>query len=96
MRADVAYCSRMSDVLQIVVCAPLAEIAGLKFDPATAPYSEYTQVECPHCRQGMWLGARGRVEVEAGRAQMICVTCAHRTGLMTHDSQMQRLTDRDA
>jgi len=82
--------------LQIVVCAPLAEIGGLKFDPATAPYSTYTQVECPHCRQAMWLGQRGRVEVEAGRAQMICVACAVRTGLMRPGDEMQPLTDRDA
>jgi hypothetical protein len=81
---------------QIVVCAPLAEIAGLKFDPETAPYSTYTQVECPHCRQGMWLGARGRVEVEAGRAQMICVVCAVQTGVMGPGDDMKKLTDRDA
>ena len=82
--------------LQIVVCPPLVAIADLKFDPATAPYSEYTQVECPHCGQGMWLGARGRIEVESGRAQMICVLCAVATGLMEPDTPLQRLTDRDA
>jgi hypothetical protein len=82
--------------INIVVCAPLAEIAGLKFDPATAPYSEYTQVECPHCRQGMWIGARGRVEVEAGRSQMICMVCAVLTGLVGADTPMKPLTDRDA
>jgi len=82
--------------LQIVVCAPLAAVGELKFDPATAPYSEYTQVDCPHCRQGMWLGARGREMVEAGHAQMICMACAVQTGLMTSHDELRRLTDRDA
>jgi len=81
--------------INIVVCAPLAEIGGLKWDPSMAPYSQYTQVLCPHCALGMWLGQRGRVEVEAGRAQMICMPCAVRTGLLGPGDKMQQLTDRD-
>lgn len=80
---------------QIVVCAPFLDVGGVKFDPAGAPYSTYTKVECPHCRQQMWLGERGRREVETGQAQMICMVCAVRTGLMDPGTQMQRLTDRD-
>ena len=82
--------------LQIVVCAPLAAVGELVFDPATAPYSAYTQVECPHCRQPMWLGERSRLMVETGRAQMICVVCAVTTGIMGPDTPMSRLTDRDS
>ena len=82
--------------LQIVVCAPLAAVAHLQFDPATAPYSIYTQVECPHCRQGMWLGARSRILVETGHAQMMCVVCAVKLGHMGPDTPMAKLTDRDS
>jgi hypothetical protein len=77
--------------LQIVLCAPLAEIAGLKFDPATAPYSTYTQVECPHCRQGMWLGQRSRELVETGKAQMMCMVCAVTLGVAGHDTPIKGL-----
>lgn len=80
----------------IVVCAPFAAVGELQFNPKDAPYSTYTQVDCPHCRQSMWLGARGRVEVEAGRAQMMCMVCAVQLGLYTDAEQMQKLTDRDA
>lgn len=81
---------------QIVICPPLAAVADLKFDPGTAPYSVYTQVECPHCRQPMWLGIRGRELVEGGHAQMMCLICAMENGVVDGESQMQRLTDRDA
>jgi hypothetical protein len=77
--------------LNIVLCAPLAEIGGLRFDPKTAPYSEYTQVECPHCRQGMWLGERSRDLVESGAAQMMCMVCAVRTGIVEGDTPITNL-----
>ena len=82
--------------LNIVICPPLAEIAGLTFDPATAPYSKYTQVECPHCAQGMWLGQRGRQLVETGQAQMMCVACAVKTGVLEAVDRVGQLTDQDA
>jgi hypothetical protein len=67
--------------LRFVICPNVAAIGTFQFDPATAPYTEYTQENCPRCHERMWLGARSRAEVEAGRAQMICVLCAILSGL---------------
>jgi hypothetical protein len=78
----------------IVVCAPVSPVGGKVFDPADAPYSEYSKVRCPHCRQPMWLGARGRAEVESGRAQMMCMVCAVQLGLYS-GGDIPKLTDRD-
>ena len=81
--------------IQIVVCAPVAEIGGIQFDPATAPYAKYTKADCPRCHQAMWIGSRGRALVERGEAQMMCVVCAIQLGIYTPDTKMQKLTDRD-
>jgi hypothetical protein len=80
---------------QFVICAPFLDVGGVKFDPAGAPYSTYTKVECPHCRQPMWLGERGRGLVERGQAQMMCMVCAVTTGVMQSPDELQKLTDRD-
>jgi hypothetical protein len=82
--------------IQIVVCAPVREIGGHKFDPATAPYSTYTQVPCPRCLLPMWLGSRAWIEVENRRATMLCLPCAYETGVYHPGATMTKLTDRDA
>lgn len=43
--------------------------------PANVDYSTYEQVDCPECHRKMWLGKRGKAEVEAGRASMRCMQC---------------------
>lgn len=85
----------MTQTLQLVVCPPFFDVAGVKFDPAGAPYSTYTKISCPHCSKPMWLGERGRMLVESGQAQMICMVCAITTGAMDPGCTMERLTDRD-
>ena len=80
---------------QIVVCPPFFDVGGVKFDPAGAPYSQYSKVECPHCSKPMWIGERGRRLVETAQAQMMCMVCAVTTGVIDEATTMQRLTDRD-
>jgi hypothetical protein len=86
----------VNTTVQIVVCAPVFDVGGVKFDPAGAPYSTYSKVECPHCRKQMWLGERSRLLIERGQAQMMCMVCAVTTGVMDPGCTMERLTDRDA
>jgi len=81
---------------QIVVCPPFFDVGGVKFDPAQAPYSQYSKVTCPHCSKPMWIGERGRTLVETAQAQMMCMVCAVTNGVIDGATTMQRLTDRDA
>ena len=82
---------------EIVVCAPVAPVAGKTFNPVTdAPYSTYTQIDCPQCGQKCWLGERGAVLVNQGQAEALCVECAVITGLLEGGTPMDKLTDRDA
>jgi hypothetical protein len=82
--------------LALVICPNVAAIGHHTFDPASAPYSAYVQVDCPRCGRAMWLGSRGRIEVETGRAEMLCMLCAVRAGIYRAGSSVTRLTDRDS
>jgi hypothetical protein len=82
---------------EIVVCAPVAPVAGKVFNPETdAPYSKYSQLACPQCLQPCWIGERGVALVAQGVAEPLCMECAVITGLLEGGTPMRKLTDTDS
>ncbi len=61
-------------------------------------FAGYHVVTCPGCGKGMFRGERGKVEVEAGRAEMLCAWCCvplWRAGLVPPPEKVKRLSDGD-
>jgi hypothetical protein len=83
---------------KLVLCAPVAPVGGITFDPDTAPYSHYAQVDCPRCSKAMWVGERGAALVAEGAAEWLCMLCAFEIGTVEGPPpfKMGRLTDRDS
>lgn len=66
---------------RIVTCVPVEHAKQMMPEfPACATYSLYEQVACPVCARPMWLGERGKVEVQTGRAIMLCMACVLLSG----------------
>lgn len=76
----------------MVACIPVEEGKELMPGfPASATYSTYEEVSCPDCGRKMWLGERGKAEVEAGRAIMQCMRCVVLSAHPADLANMQRL-----
>lgn len=73
--------------MKLIVCVP---VSALPVHPDKERYN-CSQIECPSCRELMWLGEKSKKEEEENGTPVICMICAWKRGLIDQRSVVKKL-----
>jgi len=70
----------MNDAL--IACAPVKTLEGQE----PYPHTHYDIVDCPLCKQRMYIGPRSKTKHQLEGTPIICMECVVHFGLVTNDN----------